>query len=458
MTVQRAASSFRDPSGFIFERDGVLLRQVNHIYRAHYEQLMSSGLYDGLVRDHLMVSHQEVDDPGLQHTDGFRVLAPERVPFVSYPYEWCFSQLKEAALATLDIQARAVEHGMSLRDASAYNIQWVGGRPVLIDTLSFERLEEGAPWIAYRQFCQHFLAPLALMSNVDVRLAQLLRVHLDGIPLDLTAQLLPTRVRLRPSMQIHINAHAKSQQRHAAAQTKREDVKGRFSLRALQGLIDSLRGAVSGLEWEPGSHWLDYYEGDSYSDEGITAKERVVRGYLDELQPKVVWDLGSNTGRFSRIAAEVADVVVSFEADPAAVEANHRQIASSGSTAVLPLVMDLTNPSPGLGWANRERAALGERGPADVLLALALVHHLAIGNNVPLDRLAEDLSGLGDALVIEFVPKEDPKVQVLLGSREDIFGTYHEAGFEQAFERWFHIERRDRLTDSARTVYLMRRR
>jgi SAM-dependent methyltransferase len=458
MAGHAVPGSFRDPSGFLFERDGVLRRQVNATYREDYEHLMSSGLYGSLTADGLLVPHEEVPDPALDEPSVFKVLEPVRVPFISYPYEWCFGQYKNAALTTLEIQGRALDHGMSLRDASSYNIQWLGGKPVLIDTLSFERLPEGTPWIAYKQFCQHFLAPIALMCTVDPRLGQLMRVHLDGIPLDLASRLLPGRSRVRPGLQIHIHSHAKSQKRHAGDQARRDDVKGRFSEHAFRGLIESLRSTVSSLEWKTGdSHWLGYYDGDSYTEDGLQHKEELVSSYLSGIRPRLVWDLGANTGRFSRIAAEAGASVVSFEVDPAAVETHFRATQQDGLTGILPLVMDLTDPSPGIGWANKERYSLAERGPADLILALALIHHLAIGGNVPLRLIAAELAHLAEVAVVELVPKDDPKVQVLLGSREDIFEHYNEAGFEEAFGSHFTIERRDSIEGSKRTLYLLRR-
>ena len=189
--TQRVAGSFRDPAGFVFTRDGVLYRQVNESFRSNFEALSTSGLYDALTERGLLIRHEEVDEAPADPSVAAVVIRPERVPFISYPYEWCPGQLRAGAIATLEAQKVALEHGMTLRDASAYNIQFVGGRPVLIDTLSFEPAVEGRPWVAYRQFCQHFLAPLALTSQVDVRLNQLSRVHIDGIPLDLAAALLP---------------------------------------------------------------------------------------------------------------------------------------------------------------------------------------------------------------------------------------------------------------------------
>ena len=459
MTGVPLGSSFRDPSGFVFLRDGVLYRQVNERHREHYDLLIGSGLYRRLVDDGLLVAHEEVD-PGLAATEGgYLVLRPERVPFVAYPYEWCFGQLKEAALATLRIQRTAMDAGLSLRDASAYNIQFVDGRPVLIDTLSFERLPEGRPWVAYRQFCQHFLAPLALASYRDVRLLGLLRDHLDGIPLDLAAGLLPRRARTRMPLLLHLFLHARSQTRHAADAPSETPRAGRpFSPQAFRGLVDSLEKGVRALSWEPGrTTWSDYYaEAEHYPAAAMEHKEAVVGAFLDQIRPRTVWDLGANTGRLSRLASSRGIPTVAFDLDPAAVELDHREVTRAGETRLLPLVQDLANPSPALGWDGHERMSLAERGPADLAMALALVHHLAIGNNVPLGRLARTMRGYGEHLIVEWVPKEDPKVQGMLATREDVFDGYTRSGFEAAFAEPFEVLRREELRGTGRSLYLMR--
>lgn len=457
MTRAPLPSSFRDPSGFVFLRDGAVHRQVDGSYAEHYDHLMGSGLYQALVDAGLLVPHVELS---AEPTDGaHRVLRPRQVPFISYPYEWCFGQLRDAALTTLRIGELALDHGMSLRDASAYNIQFLDGRPVLIDTLSFETWQEGAPWVAYRQFCQHFLAPLALMSLVDIRLGQLLRIHLDGVPLDLAARLLPASTHLRPGLQLHVHSHAKSQARHAADPAAGTGT-GRFSERAYRGLLDSLRSIVEKLRWEPGgTEWADYAEaGDSYSEAALGLKEKLVADFLDEVTPSTVFDLGANTGSFSRLASERGAVTVAFDSDPSAVEAGYRRVSADGDTRLLPLLCDLVNPSPGIGWQHAERDSLTDRGPADCVLALALLHHLAISNNVPLRRVADLCRALGEWLIVEFVPKSDAKVATLLATREDIFSDYTVEGFEAAFTEAFTLERREAIEGSERTLYLLRAR
>jgi hypothetical protein len=447
------AGSFRDPSGFLFREQGVLYRQINRIYRQDYDHLMQSGLYEDLVRRKLLIPHQEVEMEAPQPDSAYRVIRPETVDFISYPYEWCFSQLKDAALTTLKIQKRALEHGLSLKDSSAYNIQFHQGHPVLIDTLSFEIYQPGQPWVAYRQFCQHFLAPLSLMAYVDVRLGQLMRVYIDGVPLDLAVRLLPVASRFKLPLLLHLHLHAGSQRRYA---DKPAAPAGEMSKAGLLGLIDNLESGINALHWSPkGSEWGDYYEIHNYSPAGLAFKERLIASYLERTNPRSVWDLGANTGRFSRLASGMKIPTVAFDIDPAAVEINYRQCISDHETSLLPLISDLTNPSPGIGWQNQERMNLLERGPADVVLALALIHHLAISNNVPMERLAKFFHRAGNWLVIEFVPKTDSQVQRLLATRKDIFPEYQPEGFEKAFSEYYVIHDIQEVPESERRLYLM---
>ena len=455
---RRLGASFRDPSGFLFARDGTLYRQVNHIYRQHYDQLMASKLYARLVSAGLLIPHEEVDIAPDEPELAYRVIKPSQLKFISYPYEWSFSQLQDAALATIAVQKLALETGMVLKDASAYNIQFHEGKPVLIDTLSFEIYREGEPWVAYRQYCQHFLAPLALMAYTDVRLSQLLRVYIDGIPLDLASRLLPRRTRYGLGLATHIHLHAAAQKRYADKVVSKEQAARRMSKLSFMGLMDSLEGTTRKLNWKPaGTEWGDYYiaSASHYSATAFEHKKQVVNQFLQRIQPAVTWDLGANTGEFSQLAANLGSLTIAFDIDPAAVEQNYLISKPKKDTRMLPLVMDFTNPSPSLGWHNRERHALLERAPADALLALALIHHLAISNNVPLPLLADYLHDLGHWLIIEWVPKDDTQVQKLLASRQDIFTGYHQEGFEAAFGDYFALHEKIPLRDSDRVMYLM---
>lgn len=458
MNREILASSFRDPSGFVFQAEGQIYRQVNRIYQDDYDHLMRSGLYERLVEEHLLIPHTEVNVPAAQPEVAYKVIAPERVPFISYPYEWSFGQLKDAALTTLRVQEIALRYGMTLKDASAYNIQFYQGRPVLIDTLSFTRYRSGQPWIAYHQFCQHFLAPLALMAEVDVRLGQLLRLYLDGVPLSLASRLLPWRSKWKPGLLLHLVLHAQAEQMATRQEAvKRPSTSSSLSLETLAGLVQGLQKAVQGLHWQPkNTPWADYYQMTNYSPEAFSAKREIVRTWIEQTRPKLVWDLGANTGEFSQIAAEAGILTVAFDIDPGAVEKHYRAVRAARQPNILPLWIDLTNPSPALGWNHAERMSFLERGPAEMTLALALIHHLAIGNNVPLVHLAEFLRRTTSRwLIVEFVPKSDSQVQKLLASREDIFDEYHQTAFEEALQRFFDIRQRQELPTSERVLYLM---
>jgi ribosomal protein L11 methylase PrmA len=452
------SASFRDPSGFLFQRNGKLYRQVNEVYHQDYDRLIDSGLYQSLLDDQLILEHQEVDVPPADETIAYKIIQPEYLPFISYPYEWCFGQLKDAALTTLGIQKRSLQFGMSLKDCSAYNIQFHHGQPVFIDTLSFEQYREGEPWTAYRQFCQHFLAPLALMALRDIRLNQLLRVYIDGIPLDLASNLLPARTKLNFSLLSHIHLHAASQKHYADKTVDKKTVTRRMSKVSFQRLIDSLERLVNKLDWGTiKTEWGDYYDrSHNYTPTALEHKRSLVQDFIVRIQPKNVWDLGANLGYFSRLASEQQIPTLAFDIDPLAVELNYRSVKSNKEKFLLPLLLDLTNPSPDLGWNNRERDAFLKRGPTDAILALALIHHMAISNNVPLPMLADLFQQLGSWLILEFVPKSDSQVKRLLATREDIFPDYTKEGLEAAFSVYFDIVDSVKITDSERTMYLMR--
>jgi ribosomal protein L11 methylase PrmA len=438
-----------------------LYRQVNAAGATAYDKLMSSGLYAALSDTGELVPHAEADLGLSLDGQAYRILQPKRVGFISYPYEWCFSALKDAALLTLRLQKAAMRFNMSLKDATAYNVQFDGGRPVWIDTLSFEPLRVGAPWVAYKQFCEFFVAPLALMSRTDVRMHQLLRVFLDGVPVDTASKLLPFRTRLSSGLGVHLHLHARAGRAGAGHRSAPggPGAQRRLPESALRGLVDSLERTVNTLTWKPaGTVWGNYYDATNYTEPAFAHKRQIVDEALTRLRPAVVWDLGANDGTFSRLAADRGIQVLSFDVDPAAVEKNYRRMLERREGCLVPLVMDLTNPSPACGWAGEERQSLEARGPADVAFALALVHHLAIAHNVPFDRLAAFFASLARALVIEFVPKEDSQVQRMLATREDVFAEYTQSAFERAFADRFVVESATPVAESRRTIYVMRRR
>lgn len=450
----RDGASFRDPSGFVFWHEGRPYRHIAPSFAASWDAFVDSGLAAELQAEGKLVRH-ELADPALS-PGAYAVLAPELIPFISYPYEWSFSQLQDAALLTLELQKRAVVRGLTMRDASAFNITFIGARPVLIDSLSFEPAVEGEPWHAYRQFCEHFLGPLALMAYRDARFGLLLRDFVDGVPLEVVAPLLPRRTMFNFGLLSHLRLHARSQRQHAdeGATAKKATIRPL----AAAALLDNLAGTVRGLSYKPaGTEWADYADNTSYSEAGTAAKKEAVVAMLERAGGSTVWDLGANTGVYSALAADADRQVISLDIDPAAVERHYLTLRNDTSRGVLPLVQDLTNPSPALGWALGERRSIVARANADVVMALALVHHLAIGKNVPLSDVAHFMATLGPWLIIEFVPKADPMTIKLLSTREDVFPNYDLEGFRAAFSTIYEIVEERALADSPRTLFLMRR-
>ena len=458
--VRPDPGSYRDPAGFVYRRDGVLFRQIDRSFAERWDAAVRSGLLDELQAAGRLIAHDVVPLDLAASSNAHAVIRPAEVAFVSYPWEWSFGMLRDAALLTLDIQATLWARGFSLRDASAFNIAFEGARPVLIDTLSIAPAEAGQPWAAYRQFCEHFLAPLALMARRDIRLGQLLRTNLDGIPLDLASRLLPRRTLLNLGLASHVHLHARAQRRHeargeaAAAEVRRASV---GATRA-EALIDSLRRTVASLDWTPtGTEWAEYERGDR-ADASASAKDAIVRRMLEATGGSVVWDLGANVGRHSAIAAGLGRRVVAWDADPAAVERHYRSLRTRGENAVLPLLVDLANPTPAVGWALQERRSFIDRSDADVVMALALVHHLAIGRNVPLAKIADLFAGLAPSAIVEWVDRSDPMVRRLLATREDVFDGYGLDAFREAFATRFDVVHEEEIPGTSRRLVRLRRR
>lgn len=448
----RERSSFRDPSGFVYYEEAQAYRQINLRYEDNYRLLIESSLYKHLTEKGFLVKHRELK----QHLPptAYKILKPEQIPFVSYPYEWCFSQLKDAALLTLEIQRIAMEHGMSLKDASAYNIQYISGKPILIDTLSFEKYYSDKPWVAYRQFCQHFLAPLALMSYIDLHIGSLSKNFIDGIPLDLTSRLLPTKSKINFGILTHIHLHAKSQKKFHNPQNSNKYQK--FGEIQMLGILSSLKSTIASLNLpKQQTTWGEYYNNTNYTSPALKNKARIVDRLIKTVKPKKVWDAGANNAFFSRIASKEGIFTIASDIDPIAIENAYMESRKKRDTNLLPLVIDLANPSPGLGWMNDERKTFFSRCNFDLALCLAFIHHLVIGNNLPFSYVAELFSKTTKGLIIEFVPKEDTKVKHLLSSRDDIFDFYTQENFEQEFSKYFKILQKNKIKGSLRTIYLM---
>jgi hypothetical protein len=424
-----------------------------------WRALVESSLWRELQDEQLVVATEEADldaPPDLLAGEAAGVLRHERVPLVSYPYEWPFSMLKDAALLQLELNRRALRAGLALKDATPYNVQWRGTRPVFIDVGSFERLRPEEPWAGYRQFCALFLYPLMLQAYKDLPFHAALRGSLDGIaPRDARAALAGER--FRKGVLSNVVLHARLESRYAGAdgrELKREMRRAGFSTELLAANFDKLEKLVRGLEWKAGeTAWTGYGQDNTYDDAAAASKAEFVREAAARRRSRLTWDVGCNDGRYARIAAESADLVVAFDADHATVDALYRRLRDEGREDVLPLVMSVTDPSPDLGWRGRERASLERRGTPELALCLAVVHHVCITGNVPVRELLDWLRSLDTALVIEFPDRTDPMVQRLLGGKRDGSNPdYDRAFFERALGERFAIDRSVPLTET-RTLY-----
>ena len=450
-------ASFRDPAGRVFESGGAIFRAIYEPGVEDYRAATDDGIYERLISKGFLISHAEVDPAKVGVDDALLCLEHPKIPMVSYPWEWPFSLLKDAALLHLDIMEELLPRGYWLRDANAFNVQFDGQRLKLIDTLSIGRRDANRPWVAYKQFCSHFLAPLAVAAKSDVRLLALWRSYLDGFPLDLAVKLLPGSARLNPRLFMHLYLHASMQQsadsKERLHETKPKAV--RVSDTALLGLIRSLRKVVNGLVYHTDSAiWQGYTEIRTYDDEDVSAKSGFISSVVEKIDPGVVWDFGGNTGEFSELAARRGAFVVSVDFDPACTEFLYTRLRQAEGR-VLPLTMDLSNPSPGLGFDQGERYGLRERGPADLLLALALIHHLVLSASIPLENVALWFSRITRRLLIEFVPETDPMVKKLLVNRGDDHLPYSIDAFKQGFYRYFSVEQEQQL-QNGRSLFVLR--
>ncbi|MEV6376730.1 class I SAM-dependent methyltransferase [Micromonospora musae] len=455
--------SFRDPANRVFHDGDDVLRGLDAQAAEHWRALAASDFFTSLLAAGKVCGTEAVEPDRLPGaTRWTTVLRHERIPFVSHPYEWSFTMLRDAALLHLEILRAALPAGFTTKDGSAYNLQWRGTEPVFIDVGSFEPVRDGEPWAGYRQFCQTMLYPLLLGAHLGVDFQPWLRAQVDGIEAEALRPLFRGFRRLSPGVPTHLHLHAAMQNRHAAATTT--DVRAElraagYSRELALATVRGIEKLVRRLDRPPAtSHWADYQRTCGYTEQDRAGKERFVTNALaGGPRPRLVLDLGANDGRYARLAARHADQVVAVEQDPAVVDTLYRTLRAEGQRRILPLVMDLADPSPGGGWRGVERASFADRAAADVVLALAVVHHLAIGRNVPLPEVVAwlaDLCAPGARIVVEFVHPEDPMAQRLLANKpEGTFPDYRRAEFERLLAARCDIAGREELPSGTRTLY-----
>jgi hypothetical protein len=461
-TTRIEPGSFRDPDSRVVEAGGAVLRLLSEQGLRDWQALEATDLFRKAVAEGKLVGTEvEAEHGGLPEglvNGAAAVLRHEVVPFVSYPYEWTFTMLKDAALLQLELLQNALDEGLILKDSSPYNIQWRGAKPLFIDVGSFERLREGEPWVGYRQFCMLFLYPLLLQAYKDVPFQPWLRGRLDGIEPQQARDLMSFRDLFRSGVLAHVVLHARLERRNADStrDVKAELGKAGFKKELIVANVKRLRRLVGKLDWKPGATaWSDYGPRGHYTDADTGAKDEFVRRVAAEGARDLVWDLGANDGRYSRIAAEHARTVLAMDADAAVVDGLYRSLRGEGR--ILPLCVDVADPSPALGWRGAERRTLAERGTPDLTLCLALIHHVSISGNVPIAELLDWLRSLESTLVIEFPTPDDPLVQRLLArKREGTHPDYERRYFERALGERFDVKSQEELSSGTRVLYVAR--
>ncbi|MEO8568115.1 MAG: hypothetical protein ABI419_03240 [Ginsengibacter sp.] len=452
--IELHPASFKDPSGFVFQKDNIFYRQVNQLYKDDYDLLMSSGLYKDLINKNYLLPHEEIIENFTGSPEWYKTILPAQLSFISYPYEWCFGQIKDAALLTLAIQKMAIAHGMILKDATHFNVQFLNGKPVFIDTLSFEKYDSSQPWVAYTQFCECFLFPLLLQKYLAIDVQKLMLTYPQGIPAGLVKELLPWKSNFNLGVGLHVSLQSKIKGGNNPGAYK-----GKFDQNKMLQLIGNLEDNIRScaLNKKAKTSWSNYYDETIISRSYLTEKEIIFRRFISSIDFETVLDIGANDGFFSKIISEKTASVVSIDFDSHCINSLYAYTKKQKTLNILPLCIDFSNPTPATGFNNTERSSFTARAHFDLVLALALVHHLAISKNIPLQNIAESFQKTGNKLIVEFIPKEDEKVKQLLLYRKDIFSNYNETEFIKCFGKYFTIISSAKIPGTQRTMYLLNR-
>ena len=451
-------SSFRDPAGNVVLVEDHVYRIIHAEALDEWRNFSESALFRKLQEDRLLIpsySATEVPPELSQYLQNGTVIEHERIPVISYPYEWSYEMLRQAALLHLEIMERCLDHDYILKDASSFNIQFVGPDPIFIDVLSFARWRPGESWSAYNQFCKMFLYPLLLHAYKQVPFHSWIRSELEGLDPKQVSHLMSFRDTFRSGVLTHVRMQAWMQKRfdNSSRSTRAAVRSSGFSKTAIRNNVRGLHRLLSGLPApKEKSHWSRYGTTHQYSDSALAQKEAFVESTLATRNEwRLVWDLGCNTGQFSQLAAKHAGYVIAMDSDHCSVDLLYERVRKEKIQNLLPLVVNLANPSPDQGWAGQERHELWSRGRPDMILCLALTHHVVLSSNIPLQAFVGWLGAAGANLIIEFVDKKDPMAERLLLNKDDTYRDYSQKNFEAYLKEHFLLEKQQ--TGATRTLY-----
>lgn len=459
--------SFRDKVNRVYKYDGRILRGNDAVSGDHFRRLSQEAFFSALLRSGSVVQTHELDPDqdkgaGMVRDEGWSVvLEHETIPFVSYPYEWSFSMLRDAALLQLGVLETCMENGWTLKDASPYNVQWRGACPVFIDTGSFEPWVLGEPWIGYRQFCSMFLTPLLFKKHLGIDYIPILRSRLDGIEPHEAAKYFRGLSRLKSGVPSHIllpamveNSISRKERDRAPVQQRRG---GRHSKAMVLGLIQGLKRVVRKLEWNvQHTDWSQYAKNHSYEDSDFILKKSFVEKNASSRHWGSIWDVGCNTGTFSKLVEPYSDFVLAIDGDHDSIEQLYQLEKPERGSRILPMVMDLANISPNQGWAGRERQALDNRRKPDLVMCLALIHHVRVSANIPIPHFMDWLRSLGCSVILEFVNREDEMFRKLLATKTVEYPDYNLDNFIAEAQKRYDIIDRQPLKDGHREMFFLR--
>ncbi len=450
------SGSFRDPTSRVFYHDGRVLRGLNADSAKIDTAARASGLMDQLVAAGLFVNNwvvEDVEPPDGVPTDA--VIESVRLPIMSYPSEWSFAMLRDAALATLDANLLALEKGFILKDASAFNVVFDGATPTIIDIGSIDEFGERGIWTAYAQFCDHFLAPLMLEAYTGVAFQRMLHGKTDGVPIGDLNRLLRGRASAHKGVLSHVRLRNMLERRAAgmATEARRDVGKASLPATAIAATVSKMRKLVSELESAAPSTWADYEDSLPYETTSTDAKAQFVKdAAAAAAKHRVAVDVGANAGLFTRILSEQFEQVLGIDNDQGAIDALYASTRQSGITNLTPLVVDITNPTPAFGWRGKERAAFADRIRPDFATWLAVIHHLALGIGLPLEEIVALAYEFSEEAVAEFVSMEDPMAQRISASRTTDLSPYSRDYFEHHLASRGTIVSRQEVSPT-RTMY-----
>lgn len=458
MNSKRHSSSFRDPSGNIFLNDtSELYRRINPIYFKQYNALKASGFFEKLIRNQLLIPHEEI-----AVNEDEIIIKPTVIPFFTYPYEWSFSQYKHAALQTLKIQKIALENGFSLKDASAFNITFFKSKPILVDTLSFDFYKDNQPWRAYKQFIGHFFGPLVLVKYFGTQYLKSLNQNIDGYSIEDIAKILPFSSKFNPTIYTNIHLFAKYDKKYDGENFK--EIKSvNISKRSQLNIIESLYNFIKKIEVNETSEWKDYYDVKNYGDEAFEQKKEVLKKWVSNIEVNRVVDFGGNDGTFSRIFQSKDLEFLVLDIDANAVDKNYKNVIINKESTIIPIVMDILNPSPAIGFENQERFSFLERlnqYKPDISLVLALIHHITLTGNIPFEMSASFFSSISPYLIIEFPDRNDSWVKFILDSKHEFkshFDDYNIKNFEYQYSKFYEVIEKIKIENTERILFFLRK-